>query len=409
MPAMRLPRGAVETTITACGLALIAGALAAGQFWLDRHFLPSFLLPRVWYVRIEASVRVALAVLGLLLIAGARPLASRLTRRTLWRALQIASAVALALAAGEAVLRRIRLGPAEWRDSGEEPLRRPDSRLGWTFVPARTTLATTGGRTIEYVFDRAGYRVRQADKPVDPEQPSILFAGESVMFGDGLTYDESVPGQVEGMLKTPGVNLAVYGYSTDQIYLKLQADLPRFAHPVAVVALFVPALFGRNLDDDRPRLGPGLVWQPARTHAKIFSLALLLVPFRREKTVENGIAMTREVLTATVSLIRSRGAMPLIAVPQIGREEEPERVLRQRILDEGRLPYVFIELDSAWRLPWNRHPDARAAREIAVAIAERLRAGGLAAVRRPAATAFLLECRPVCSTLRRGPNGGSTP
>ena len=81
---------------------------------------------------------------------------------------------------------------------------------------------------------------------VDPGRPTIVFAGESVMFGDGLTYEESVPAQVEGMLKIPAVNLAVYGYSTDQTYLKLREDLPRFTHPVAVVNLFMPALFGRN-------------------------------------------------------------------------------------------------------------------------------------------------------------------
>jgi hypothetical protein len=366
----------VELAIALPGLALIIAALAARQSWLDLHFLPSFLLPRSWYVRIEDAVRIALAVLGLMLMAGARTVAPRVTRRTVWRTLQIAAAIGLALAASEAVLRWVRLGPAEWRDSGEEPLRRPDGRLGWTFVPARTAYATSGGRRIEYAFDHAGYRVRDIDDPVDPRQPSILFAGESVMFGDGLTYEESVPAQVEGMLKIPAVNLAVYGYSTDQTYLKLREDLPRFTHPVAVVTLFMPALFGRNLDDDRPRLGPGLTWQPARTHAKIVSLTLLLVPFRRERTVENGIATTREVLTAMVSLVRSRGAAPLIAVPQIGEEEEPERVLRQRILDRAGLPYVSIGLDPAWHLPWNRHPDARAAREIATAIAARLRGGG---------------------------------
>ena len=32
------------------------------------------------------------------------------------------------------------------------------------------------------------------DEPVDPERPTILFTGESVMFGEGLTWDESVPG-----------------------------------------------------------------------------------------------------------------------------------------------------------------------------------------------------------------------
>ena len=48
----------------------------------------------------------------------------------------------------------------------EEPRRRPDPRLGWTFVPARTGHNTVGGRVIDYAFDPAGYRVRRVDEPV---------------------------------------------------------------------------------------------------------------------------------------------------------------------------------------------------------------------------------------------------
>ena len=49
-------------------------------------------------------------------------------------------------------------------------------------------------------------------------------------------------------------------------------------------------------------------------------------------------------------------------------------MLRHRILDETALPYVLVEIDEAWRLPWNQHPDARASRVIANAIAARLQA-----------------------------------
>src|SRR4029077_20227273 len=131
----------------------------------------------------------------------------------------------------------------------------------------------------ESAFARAGYRVRRPEQPVDRDRPSILFAGESVMFGDGLTYDESVPAQVEAMLGTQAVNMAVYGYSTDQTFMRVAAELPRFHRPVAVVALFMTALFGRNLDDDRPHLGPGLEWRPAGGHARLLSPARLPVPF----------------------------------------------------------------------------------------------------------------------------------
>jgi hypothetical protein len=42
-------------------------------------------------------------------------------------------------------------------------------------------------------------------------------------------------------------------------------------------------------------------------------------------------------------------------------------MLRRRILDETRLPYVHVKLDPSWHLPGDLHPDSRAAQAIAVA------------------------------------------
>jgi hypothetical protein len=150
-------------------------------------------------------------------------------------------------------------------------------------------------------------------------------------------------------------------------------ELPRFRHAVAVVSIFMTSLFGRNLDDDRPHLGPGLVWLPAERHARVVSLAKLLVPYRADDTVEQGIVVTREVFVATVNLARTRGVTPVIVVPHFGPEDEADEALRRRVLDGAGLPYVRVEVDAAWRLPWDRHPNARAARAIAVAVADRLR------------------------------------
>ncbi len=74
-----------------------------------------------------------------------------------------------------------------------------------------------------------------------------------------------------------------------------------------------------------------------------------------------------------MDLASARGAVPLIVVPQFGPEDAAERMLRRRILDETGLSYLWVELDPHWRLPWNWHPDPRAAHAIAVAIAARLR------------------------------------
>jgi hypothetical protein len=362
-----------EVCVASIGAACLAAAVIANQRWLDTHFLPSWFLPRHWYELIAIVVRVLLVVAGLVLSVFARRRIGEFAARTPAQALSIAIAAALALALSEPVLRHVHLGPTEWLFPDEEPLRQPDQRLGWTLVPARTGHTTNGGRVVDYALDTAGYRVRRSDVPVDVEQPTIVFAGESVMFGEGLTWEESVPAQVESMLGVQSANLAVHGFASDQVYLRLERELPRFRRPVAVVTLFMTALFGRNLDEERPHLGPGLVWLPAAHRWRLESLARLIVPYHGEEVVDRGIAVTREVLRATVALARARGATPVILVPQFGREEPAEEALRRRILDDADGPYLLVQIDAAWRLPWNRHPNPRAARALAAAIAERLR------------------------------------
>ncbi len=365
-------RTAVAIVIASAGLAVLMLALAANQAWFDRHFLPSFFLPRRSYWLIYVAVRVLLAALGSLLVVVARPVAARMTTRAALLALQVAIAGTLALGAAELVLRRVHLRPTEWLVPAEEPRRRPDPRLGWTFVPARVVHTTVGGRAITYALDANGYRVRAVDRPVDFERPSIVFAGESVMFGEGLNWADTIPAQVQAITNVQSANLAVHGYSSDQAYMRLREELPKFRRPVAVVSLFMTVLFGRNLDDDRPHLGSGLVWLPTEQHSRLRSLGMLLVPYRSDDAVRRAVSRTREVLRATVQLAQSRGAGALIVVPQFGVETEAERRLRRQILDDERLPYAFVQMNEAWRLPWDRHPNSRAAHAMAVAIAAHL-------------------------------------
>jgi len=349
-------------------------AVGANQRWLDQHFLPSFLWPRHWYTLIETSVRAGLAALGAWLVTGARTRAGRFAERAPSLALHSALAVILAFGAAEMTLAmgRVKLQPAEWLFPDEEPRRRPDARLGWTFVPSRTGHRTIGGRDIAYTFDAHGYRVGGLDEPVDLERPTILFTGESVMVGEGLDWDESVPALVGKALGIQSANLAVHGFSTDQAYLRLEQELPRFRRPVAVVALFMTGLMGRNLDRDRPHLEAGLLWQPARPRARLASLAQVFVPYRSSSAIDNGLRTTRDVLRATAALARARGATPLVLVPQFGHEDERDQTLRRRIFDGTDLSYVVVEIDQTWRIPWDRHPDARAARAIAAAVVKSL-------------------------------------
>ena len=325
-------RRAVEIAVALLGCALLGVALLANQGWLDRHFLPSFFLTRRTYVLLETIARCAIGGLGVFLLL-VRARLARLVTQSPGRVLHVAIAAALALGASELVLRHAQLRPAEWLGRDQEPRRMADARLGWRFVPSRTGRGTIGGRTVDYAFDAAGYRVRRAGEPVDPERPTLLFTGESVMFGKGLTWDESIPAQVGAMLGMQSANLAVDGYGSDQAFLRLQAELPRFRRPVAVVGIFLTGLFGRNLDDDRPHLGPGLTWLPGVPHGRLRSLVQLVAPYRSDETVERGIAVTREVYDALVGLAAARGATPLVLVLQIGPEDAVEQALRRRILD----------------------------------------------------------------------------
>jgi hypothetical protein len=360
----------IEGVIVATGLALIVTAVWANQSFLDRHFLPSFFIPRHWYVLIETVVRGTIAGAGTALALGRSRLAHLLVRAPAMTVTVVASAV-LATASGELALRWIHPQPTEWQIRDEEPRRQEDSELGWVLAPARTGYSTVSGRTVEYAIDAAGYRVRAVDEPTDIDRPTILFAGESVMFGEGLAWNETIPAQVSEMLGIQCANLAVHGYSTDQTYLRLARELPRFRRPVAIVTIFMTELFGRNLDDDRPHLGPGLVWNGPNHKTRLMSLAGFLVPYRRDTTVERGVRVTREALLAIVDRARQRGATPLVIVPQFGAEDEIRRTIRHRILADD-IPTVIVGLDTDWRLEWDRHPNAHAAHVMASAIAAQL-------------------------------------
>jgi len=191
--------GMVGGVLAMCGAALIVAAIAANQSWLDRHFLPSFFLPRNWYVLIETIVRGAIAAVGAAFVLG-RSRVARLVVHAPTTTVSVVVAAVLAIASSEAALRWIHLQPTGWLLREEEPRRQDDSYLGWVLAPARAGRATVAGRALEYAIDPAGYRVRRVDQPVDPERPTLVFAGESVMFGEGLAWEESIPAQVSEMV-----------------------------------------------------------------------------------------------------------------------------------------------------------------------------------------------------------------
>ncbi|WP_176594079.1 SGNH/GDSL hydrolase family protein [Sphingobium sp. EM0848] len=366
------------------GLLLVLAAIMADQAWFDAHFLPVFFITRDDFLLGTWLARLAVGGLGLALLFPLRPVIRRAFARQGWKdllpqILALALALILALGTGELLLRLRSPRAAEEDPPQQEPLRHHDPILGWTFVPGRSAQAMEGGRMIDYAFDPHGFRVRSLAEPVDPRKPSILFAGESVMEGFGLQWQESIGARTAALLGLQPVNMGVNGYADDQIYGRLKRELPRFARPVAVVILFAPGLMFRDDDIDRPHLGPHLNWHPAEHRLRLLRLLDFYVPYHSSAAMERLVRQVRDQLTASVELARAHHAAVLILVPHFGAIDRREALLRRRILDEGRIPYLWLELDPAWRLPDDPHPDARGADVMAQAIAERLKQARLRA------------------------------
>jgi len=232
-------RGLVaELVVVVLGLALLGWAAAADTHWLDRHVLPDFYTPRERQVLILNLLRGAAAALGLALVFVVRPWAGRkltdtTSARLAYDVAPMALAVALSLAASEFLLSRLPWLGTQEVPAPREPLRQRDPRLGWVFVPSREGVGRLGGRDIAYAFDAEGHRVRRLGDQVDYARPTILFTGESVMVGHGLTWEESLPAQVEALTGVQSANLAVEGYATDQSYLRLRDEQADFRRPVA--------------------------------------------------------------------------------------------------------------------------------------------------------------------------------
>jgi len=238
-------------------------------------------------------------------------------------------------------------------------------------------------RSLDYPNDSAG-RLMQTDfiaippywtvgQTIDFQRPTVIFAGESIMFGYGLEWPDTMAAQFERMTGIGAANIAVNAHATDQTLLRLRQELPRFGHPLAVVIPFVPVIFDRNLDRDRPYLDATLHWHPGDPPPlRIVEIARRALRYRSTRSIREGVAMTQAALREAMALARARGAEPLVLVPQHRPEKPRETAVRRMVLDAGHIPYLLVWLPHDWRNPIDSHPDPRGARALAAAIAKAL-------------------------------------
>ena len=363
MPGQGQPSRAANIVRWGIALTALGLALAMNHDWFDRHFLPSFAQSRAFQWHLVLVLRGALAAAGIALAIFLRP-------RSFGMTVAILLALAAAVGTAELVLRTRTWRAAQDHAPQREPLRRPDPQLGWTLIPRHHIRDHFDGRQVDIAIDARGYRAASTGAPLDFARPTILLAGESILFGYGLDWPDTIQARLGALTGVQVANLSVDAYGTDQSVLRLHRELPRFARPQAVVILFTPFLLDRNLDRDRPHLDASLRWHAAEPPSfRLVELGRRLIRYRSEARIEDGVAMTRAALAAGLADARRRGARAIILVPQFLPEDESERAVRRRVLDEAHLPYLLVPLAPDWRLTIDRHPNPRGAQAIATALA----------------------------------------
>lgn len=379
---LRAVRRSVRCAVLAAGAGALLAAARCDAAWFTRHVrVPALYLPPPWWLL--PLLRAGLVALGVAAAAASGPLA-RLAARP-WDLLRAALAVALALCAGELILRQGERGTTTWRARKLElRMGRTDGRFGWVLSPSRTVmLATAGAPPVAYAIDAWGDRARSASAPPDPSRPSLVIAGESVGVGHGLPFEDTFAAQLSARLQLQLVNVSAGGYGTDQSLLRLEEALGRLRSPAACVLVFLPIQLQRNVQDYRPRLvlrGGRLAAAPAADgffqRLRLRDLWVNELPVLGDRRLRESMAVTGAALREAALQCRGRGAKFIVLVVSVGPERaldaHPEAEVLRRLLVSQRLPFVLADVDVSELIPYDGHPGASASRRIAMALQQAL-------------------------------------
>jgi hypothetical protein len=376
----------MEIFVGAAGMLALAWAWHADVHWFEHHWLVSYCVRGSKTLRAILAARIAAAACGLFLLLFMRPrlgrwIAKRPLRDAVATFARIGIPVFFALVVCEIVL-RIKYGaPNPYPNITWLPKARANDAYIWELEPSHTSKVNVGGRDLQYVVDAHGFRLPEDGTALDLEKPTVVFAGESLVFGLGVSNDETYAAMLAAELGITAVNSGVHGYGSDQVYLRTKDILPSVPHLAALVTAFLPSQLERNIFDFRKRLalrsdGTLEAVEPTPAWLREIRMRLLwreLVPYHGDES----IALTRALLRATAELARARGAVALFLVtnceaPCIAIGDDTPRIVRE-IFDAEHLSYVKVDMDPTWHVPYDVHPDVRGHRKIAAALGEALR------------------------------------
>jgi hypothetical protein len=378
----RTARVAAEGAAAAASLLLAALAWRADRAWWEIHVSPGACMTHPWEPGALTVARWMTVAVAVALAAVARPRLGRWVGRdargALGATVRVALAVVLAVGAAELVVRSTRKASPLPPDV---PAVQPDAHLGRVLVPSRTTVAVRGGRPISFAVNALGLRARSEDDMPDLSRPHVLLAGESVAQGYAVPYEESPAYLVEQETGVSTLAVSVSAYANDQVYERTRQILAVVAHPLAVVTLVVPLQIARNVDPRRERLallddGSLVTVPPSTGGLRLFELLDRVSPHGRE-----ALDVARAIVTATAKDARDRGAFPLFVATNFREpclhDESGESSLAHRLFEGLGVTHVSVDLDRAWEVEGDGHPDVRGSRALASAVAAALRDAGV--------------------------------
>jgi len=373
-----------ELLAGALGVVALAWAWHADLRYCERHFCAELVAYDGYQLGVAYGWRAGGALVGFLLLFFVRPRAGR------WAASRppaacvaacgrIALALALALVASEIGLRALHLPrPKDKSKTIEVAIGEPDDRYGWVFTASKATVIEhAGNRKVEYAINAEHDRAPTVDAVPDHSKPSIVFVGESLTAGHGLSWDETYPALVGDALGMQVVNLAVHGYGFDQQFLRLYDALPTFQHPVAIVTIFIRYMIDRMAEDTHrhlelvdghePMLDPiDGFWH----HSALVRAWWITRPYRTDYPLELAAKIFRE----TDRLARERGATAIFLAPNqdYGSPRGDRYLLDELFTRQG---LTVIDADFGYHpLQDDVHPDAASTRRLADLVIASLRA-----------------------------------
>ena len=377
----------VQVMVVLAGVFLLFCAWHCDVHWFERHVQEFRCMRDARGLRRAMFWRCLAGVLAALLILVVRPFLGRWAGKYSGRQLlvgtpRIVLPAILALGVCELVLR--------WKmpDVREE---RPDlpavlhsNTVTWLPAPSRALTWFIDEHQVTYNVNAHGFRARTLTDEPDFAAPAILIAGESVVFGIGIDYEDTFPVVLAKRLGVQVINVGVHGYGGDQTYQHLIEVLPQFAKPIAVVMMVLPEMVERNVKEDRTSLrfrNDGALELVPATPQWVRDMRLRRLWQAALPNSDEAVNLERAFLLGTVETANARGAAALFLVtnyhtPCLPVNGQPPW-LYQALFEGGALQHVDVAIDPTWKLRGDPHPNARAHLKIAEALEQTLRAAKL--------------------------------